>query len=178
MSKVLVLVEGVTEKGAVSAIAKKLKVQVRTALMNGNNPEKLRGFIRTTKYDKFIVLKDLKPYGEENIRRKFNDIRRNLRADIRDRIKLAIAKQTTEAWFLADPEALERTFNCKIETAIENPEDIQDPVEELDKLLRKCGKRYIKGEQVAKKIIEELNLEKATSKLDSLKIFLKNIQDP
>jgi len=138
----------------------------------------LGGFIRTTNYDKFIVLKDLKPHGEENIRRKFNAIRRNLHADIRDKVKLAIAKQTIEAWFLADLEALERVFNCEIEETIENPEEIQDPEEELDNLLRKHGERYYKGEQVAKRIMEELNLDKASSKLDSLKNFLGDIHDP
>jgi len=43
MSKILVLVEGATERGAVSALAKRLKAKVRAAPMNGNNPQKLRG---------------------------------------------------------------------------------------------------------------------------------------
>lgn len=178
MTKVLVLAEGVTERGAVSAIATKLKAQIRTALMNGNRPEKLRGFISTTRYDKYIVLKDLKPHGERNIRTKYNIVRRNLDAHLRARVGLSIVKQATEAWFLADLEALERTFNCKIERTIENPEDVQDPEEELDNLLKRCGKRYLKGEQIARRIMEELNLEKASTKCISLRTFLDSIRDP
>ena len=61
---VLVLVEGVTEKGAIKSIAKRLGVKIKVALMRGNRIEKVRGVIRTlgSKYDKFIILKDLHKY--------------------------------------------------------------------------------------------------------------------
>lgn len=58
--KVLVVVEGESDRGVVSAIAGKLGVAVRIIKMRGNRLDKAVRLIRQySDYDKAIVLKDL-----------------------------------------------------------------------------------------------------------------------
>ena len=44
---ILVLVEGVTEKGAIKSIAKRLGAKIKVVLMRGTRIGKVRGVIRT-----------------------------------------------------------------------------------------------------------------------------------
>jgi len=180
MNKILVLGEGNTEKGVINAIAKRLNLKIRFLRMRGNKPEKLCTFIRTEReYDKYIILKDLKPYGkEEVVKRKIDNVRSKLDERTKNKVKHVIVKQEIEAWFLADPQALERAFNCKIERRIVNPEEVDEPEKELNNLLRKCGKTYYKSEQVASRITMEMNLEEVANKSNSFNTFLKNLYDP
>jgi len=179
MSRILVLGEGATDRGTIEAIGKKLKIRVRFLQMRGNKPDKLKTFIEVeSEYDKYIILKDLHQSSEEKIREKFNSIRKTLHADLRSKVKLSIAKRAIESWFLADLQALERALNCRIDTQIQNPEKVQYPDKKINELLKKSGKTYLKNERIAAKIVEELDLEKVTSKSVSFKSFLKNLCDP
>ena len=177
---ILVLVEGVTEKGAIKSIAKRLGVKIKVVLMRGNRIEKVRGVIRTLgfRYDKFIILKDLHKYPEKTIIERYNRIRRTINADLYERVKLVIVKYAIEAWFLADTDAVSRVFNCRRLRAIRDPESIEDPAEELNNMLKREGKLYYKAENIAERIMKEADLEVISKKAASFREFLNCLTDP
>lgn len=177
---ILVLSEGMTERGAIRSIANELRIRVRVNPMHGNRLEKLTGTIRAhaTGYDKFIVLKDLHTYQEDTLRRRYNDVLRALDTHFRERTKFLIVRHAIEAWFLADINALNRTYNCRIEGEITNPEEIEDPAEELTRLLERYGKKYIKSEKAGARIMEEADLDKVSEKAPSFRTFLNYLMDP
>ncbi|RLG95586.1 hypothetical protein DRO37_01960 [Candidatus Bathyarchaeota archaeon] len=177
---ILVLVEGVTEKGAIKSIAKRLGAKIKVVLMRGNRIGKVRGVIRTlgSKYDKFIILKDLHKYPEKAIMERYNRIRRTISADLRERVKLVIVRHAIEAWFLADTDAVSRVFNCRWLRAIRDPESIEDPAEELNNMLKRKGKLYYKAENIAERIMREADLEVISKKASSFREFLNCLTDP
>ena len=177
---VLVLVKGVTEKGAIRSIAKRLDAKIKVVLMRGNRIEKVRGVIRTlgSKYDKFIILKDLHKYPEKAIMERYNRIRRTISADLRERVKLVIVRHAIEAWFLADTDAVSRVFNCRWFRAIRDPESIEDPAEELNNMLKREGKLYYKAENIAERIMKEADLEVISKKAAAFREFLNCLTDP
>lgn len=178
MGEILVLVEGETDKGVITAIKEKLGISMEVRLMRGNRLKKIKGWIRTHRCKKYIVIKDLERLSEETIRSKFNRILKSLDAHLRDKVKLVIVKPMIEAWFLADLKAIENVYDCILVERIENPEEIADPIEKLNELLRKCHKKYVKGQVIAKNIVENMNIGRAVKKATSLRDFIKTINDP
>ena len=180
MSRALVLVEGETDFGVVTAIMRRLRSASSTRRMRGNRIEKLLGFIRSSgrTYDKYIVMKDLHRYKKAKILERFNKLRKQLSGAERKRTKLVIVKKAIESWLLTDPSAIGRAFGFKEKIVINNPEEIANPAEVLDKILRKSGKRYIKGRAIASRIAEELDLKTALKKSKSFENFYRSLQDP
>ena len=175
----VVFCEGDTDVGAIRAVAKKLRVRVRPRRMIGNRPEKIARTCRALaqRYDKFIVLKDLHRYREETIKRIYRDTLRFADASLGKEINFLIVRHAIEAWFLADADALSRIYNCRV-TEIPDPEEIENPAEELGRLLEKYGKRYIKSERISERIMNEADLQKVSKKSLSFKTFLKYLVDP
>lgn len=171
-------VEGPTDRGAIKSVARRFRVKINTDLMYGNRVERLKGLIRSRYFDKYVIVKDLHRRKEESIRRTYNRVVRGVNSRYRNNIGLVIVKHEIEAWFLADIEALNRVYNCRINEEIRNPEDIPNPAEELDNLLRRYGKEYIKSESTASKIMEEVDLEKISEKAPSFRRFLDYLNDP
>jgi hypothetical protein len=180
MTGVLVLAEGETDIGVVKAILHKLGCSGNVRQMRGNRVEKLCGFIDGGKndYGRFIVLKDLHRYDERTIDQRFRGIRNKLSTPERCRTSLAIVRRAIEAWLLADPESLNRAFGFKNKIIINNPEEITDPAEELDRILQRHGKRYIKGISMASKIAAELDVRNAMKRSASLKAFCEIVTTP
>jgi len=180
MSDILIMSEGVTDRGAIKTVAKRLRIRTRFVLMHGNQLRKIKGVVEvnSSKYDKFIVLKDLHTHREENIRKWYNAARRDLSAELRDRLTFVIVKHAIEAWFLADTDALNATYDCSINKEIFNPEDFPNPSEELENLLRKHGKSYIKSEESAARIMQEADLQKISDKAPSFRRLIDLLKDP
>jgi len=177
---ILVLTEGPTDRGAIRSVAKRLGIKVRVSLMLGNRVEKLKGTIigLAAYHDKFIVLKDLHTYQEDAINRRYGAVLKELDTYLKKKARLVIVRHAIEAWFLADINALNRTFNCRIEREIPNPEGIKDPAKKLNEILEGYGKRYYKSEEIGKKIMMEADLDKIAEKSSSFKRFLNYLTDP
>jgi hypothetical protein len=141
--------------------------------MRGNRVEKLCGFIDSLKsdYRKFVVLKDLHRYDQRTIDERFRGIRNHLPASESRRTSLIIVRRAIEAWLLADSESINRTYGFKDAIEVNNPENIEDPAEELDRILQRHGKRYVKGDSIAPKIAAELDVARAMNKSPSLRAF-------
>ena len=180
MTKALILVEGETDIGVTRAIMRKLGFHGSVRRMRGNRIEKVRGFLRSLEknYDKFIVLKDLERYEEVDIHQRFNAIQKSLTSSQKKKTKLVIVKRAIESWLLADPNAIKRAFGCKKTANINKPESVTNPTKELDNILRRCGKKYLKGSSIAPRIAEELDLRSAMKKSKSLGNFCKSLRDP
>jgi len=175
----VVFCEGDTDVGAVRAIAKKLHVRARPRRMVGNRPKKIARTCRALahRYDKFIVLKDLHKYQEGTIKRIYRETLGFVDSYFDKKIKFLIIRHAIEAWFLADADALSRIYNCRV-NEIPNPEEIENPAEELERLLEKYGKKYIKSERISERIMKEADLQKISKKSFSFRTFLKYLKDP
>ena len=57
--------------------------------------------------------------------------------------------------------------------SIGNPEECESPKEELERLARRCGKRYTS--ELARRIAKEMNLERARGICSSLDYFLQRL---
>ncbi len=168
--KILVLVEGPTDAAIVEVISKKVRCNVSTYIMRGNRLRKIRRILHVYQHvDRIIVLKDLHRYSEDTL----TDIMRKIeRMD--NRITCIIVKRAIESWILADPSCLERKYKIKVE--IHNPEELEDPAEELDRILRRIGRRYIKNYKFAKSLAECIDISNAATRSKSLARFIKALK--
>jgi len=78
-----------------------------------------------------------------------------------------------EAWLLADPEAVERVLGHR--PRIRNPEECENPVDELDRTAMRCGRRYMKSWRLVRRIVEEMDLKRARERCSSLDLFLRKL---
>jgi len=156
--------------------------RTRIRPMRGNRVEKLAGFIIAyfSRYDRFVVLKDLESYEESNIRQRFQEAVRRARTRlglVGLDVRLIIVRRAVEAWLLADPDAIEMATNCRLSERVRRrlgqPERIYKPKDVLVHILRRCGKGY--HSRLAAKIAEHVNLDIARKKAPSLDEFLKAI---
>jgi len=81
-----------------------------------------------------------------------------------------------EAWLLADPETISKIVKHKVNVG--NPEEIKNPATYLDEIMKKCGKRYIKGSEQIYELAKHINIQNATHRSRSLKESLKTLKDP
>lgn len=171
-----IVVEGATDKAAVETICGKLRIrcEVRFAKRpGGNKPKAINSLIRRDFLpmgaDKVIVLKD-----EKASPRVLEVIQRIVR-ETQDLIKteLIVVKPEMEAWLLADPEAVERVLGHR--PRISNPEECEDPVDELNRTAMRCGGRYMKSPELVRRIVEEMDLGRARARCSSLDLFLRKL---
>ncbi|RLG07082.1 MAG: hypothetical protein DRN68_05895 [Thaumarchaeota archaeon] len=162
----LVIVEGISDMGVVEGIAEKIKRSIDCRRMRGNRPDKIARIIRAEamrkRYEKAIVLKDVHKRSEEDLARIFNEIRRAVDGIIN--VDCIPVKRAVEAWILAG--------RC-----VRNAEEIMDPDEYLDRMMRKDGKRYIKSRSLARKLALEIDLERAIKYSPTLRAFIDLLRD-
>jgi len=177
--KTLILVEGISDKHFLKELAEKLKTNIKIQIMRGNRPNKairlVKSILKTQPYNKVIILKDLHRYTEEKVKKQIRKIE-NAIEKLGFTAKGIIVKKAMEAWLLADPEAISKIVKHKVNVG--NPEEIENPATYLDEIMKKCGKRYIKGSEQIYKLAKHINIENATHRSRSLKKFLKTLKDP
>jgi len=171
-----IVVEGATDKAAVETICRRLRIrcEVRFAKRpGGNEPKAINSLIRREFLpmgaDKVIVLKDEKasPGVLETIRRIVRETQDLIETE------LIVIKPEMEAWLLADPEAVERVLGHR--PRIRNPEECENPVDELDRTAMRCGRRYMKSWRLVRRIVEEMDLKRARERCSSLDLFLRKL---
>ena len=163
----LVVVEGVSDKGVVEAIAKKLGVNIEVHLMRGNNPDKAARIINSTlevnQYSKVVILKDQHRYPEDKIKELLN---KALSKVNHPRKYGVIVKKAIEAWILAG-------------LGVNSPEDINEPDNYLNEILKREGRGYyVKSLRRAKELMMNADLSQATSRSPSLRKFINVLRDP
>ena len=97
------------------------------------------------------------------------------RAVEKPRIVPVIVRRAIEAWILADPTSLSHRLGVPVR--VEEPERILDPAEELDRVMRRAGLRYVKGYNQAKALACVIDLESAAEKSESLRQFVNALKD-
>ena len=156
--------------------------RTRIKPMRSNRVERLAGFIIAyfSRYDRFVILKDLESFKENTIKQRFQKavgrVRKRLPGMSLD-IRLVIVRRAVEAWLLADPSAIEKATNCRLSERLRKrlgqPEQIDKPKDTLARILQRCGKEY--NSKLAIKIAEHVDIEVARRKAPSLDEFLKTI---
>lgn len=164
-AKHLIIVEGDTDKAVVEEIAKKIKVRVKVLKMRGNNPDKAarlaNSMLSVEDYCKVIILKDEHKHPRETIDKLISRMLEEIQHEKKHPITV---KKSIEAWILAG-------------MGVANPENIDDPVEHLDHILRKQGKRYIKSPETARRLARHIDLQKAAQHSNTLKQFIETLKD-
>ena len=162
------VVEGPTDKAFIMGICNKLGLRCkRPRIMRGNKPKKARAMaenLHNAGAEKVIVLKDM---------RSSPGLLRQMERSIRNTAELVVVKPMIEAWLLADPEAVEKVLGHK--PRIRNPEECENPVDELDRTAMRCGRRYLKSTKLVRRIVEEMDLEGARERCSSLDLFLRKL---
>ncbi|HIP65077.1 MAG TPA: hypothetical protein EYH08_00930 [Pyrodictium sp.] len=108
-------------------------------------------------YCKVIILKDEHKHPRETIDKLISRILEEIQHEKKHPITV---KKSIEAWILAG-------------MRVSNPENIDDPVEHLDHILRKQGKRYIKSPEAARRLTRHMDLQKAIRYSTALKQFVE-----
>jgi len=162
--KHLIVVEGFTDKPVIEEIARKVGVEVEILVMRGNNPDKAVRLVNSKlgieEYSKVIILKD-----EHRLPRKIiNDFINKIKTRIQHERKYPmIVRKSIESWILA----------CM---GITNPENIDDPEEYLDHILRRQGKRYIKSPGIVRRLVKHINPQEAAQHSNTLKQFIETLK--
>jgi len=179
MKRILVLVEGPSDKGFVEDILKRLGLKPRVIVMRGNRPEKAVNHIKAQKgsYDKAVILKDLHEREETVVKRLLERIYSKLKetGEETSKIRCVVVRRAIESWFLADPEALEKTLGCRVNVG--DPEEISDPSQYLNQELEKHGKHYIKSMEISRRIARKINIEIARRRSKSFNEFIETVTD-
>jgi len=143
--------------------------------MRGNRPNKIIGIAKNLDFKKILVLKDKHIYDDNSI----NSILRNIISEIEKKslIDIILIQYAIESWFLSDINAINQVFNVRINKNISNPESIQNPDKELNNILEKFGKKYIKSYEIGKKIMETANFNEIANKCKSFEKFLIKLKN-
>ena len=168
-----IIVEGKSDKEAISEICKKFGVSPKIRLMKGNDFRKAKSFASLLKRggcQKIILLKDCHRSSPSEIKEKFR------KYNLQGKIELCIVQNAIETWFLADSSAISDYLRIKVEEIVE-PEKIMEPDEYLDKIFKRAGKKeYFKGGKDPKELAKRLSIEKLRKKCSSFRIFEKILQ--
>ena len=162
----LVIVEGISDRGVVEGLAERLGVKVKVLLMRGNRPRKVSRMVNaalsTDAYDKVIILKDTHKLPEGKVR-ELSD--RAVKEVDHERKYVVIVKKSIESWILAG-------------IGVSKAEEVDEPDKYLNTLLSRAGRRYIKSEELARKLISEVDLSRAQRNSESLREFMELLKDP
>jgi len=162
LTHTLIIVEGLIDEGFIEGIAEKLQKPCKVHPMRGNKPEKVRRILASVReFEKAIILKDLHR-GEKQTTHLINEIKSEIKKlqNLQSKIHTIIVKRSVESWILAG-------------LCINNPENIEDPKDELKKLMQKMGRYFIKSLEVYKRLAKEVDLEKAVKKSETFKSFIE-----
>ena len=135
-------------------------------LMRGNRPRKasrmVNAALRTVVYDKVIMLKDTHKLPEGKVRELSEKAIKGMK---HEKKYVVIVKKSIESWILAG-------------MGVGGAEKIDEPDEHLDTLLSREGRRYVKSEELARKLISEVDLDKAQKNSETLREFMELLKDP
>ena len=170
----LVLVEGESDEGFIKGLAERLSLKIKILRMRGNRPDKavrlIKAVLESQSFSKAIILKDQHGYPEELIQEKLlqigEEISKTIKTDKKCCIHGIIVKKAIEAWILAG-------------LGVNNPENIDDPDEYLNEILRRRGRGfYIKNREKAKRLAMEIDLNQAIKHSNQLREFIDFLRDP
>jgi len=134
--------------------------------MRGNRPRKasrmVNAALRTVVYDKVIMLKDTHKLPEGKVRELSEKAIKGMK---HEKKYVVIVKKSIESWILAG-------------MGVGGAEKIDEPDEHLDTLLSREGRRYVKSEELARKLISEVDLDKAQKNSETLREFMELLKDP
>ena len=167
---VVVIVEGDSDRGVVKAILEKLNIKGKVLRMRGNNPDRAKRLIKSTCTSgmKAIVLKDLHRLPEDIVSKHLKKIQSETK-ETTCNVQGIIVRKAIEAWILADTESIVTGKKVKIG----NPECIDEPDKELDRLIG-----YVKNYYRAKELASKIRLNIARKRAKSLDQFLCALKDP
>ena len=134
--------------------------------MDGNKPDKAirlaNAALAGEEYSKIIVLKDQHQHSEDKILQTLDKIVGGIQYSKTYPIMI---RKAIEAWILAG-------------MGISNAENLDKPDEYLDRVLRRRDGEYIKSLSMAKKLIENIDLQQACQNSSTLKQFIEILKDP
>jgi hypothetical protein len=161
----LVIVEGLTDKAFIEGVAEKLEAKCKVQFMRGNKPEKASRLLKTYagEFNQAIILKDLHRAGRDTTTL-INKLRNGIK-HLENQVPshIIVVKRSIESWILAG-------------LCINNPENIQNPEDELKRLIQKAGRHFIKSPEFYKRLAKEVDIEKAVKKSETFKRFIELLQ--
>jgi len=164
---IAIIVEGVSDKGFIEGIADRLKITCRVRLMRGNRPNKAIRLIKSVSVlrdiNKIIFLKDLHTQDENKIRDKIRRIMEEI-GEI-NKVYPIVVKKSIESWVLAG------LYNKR------DAEKIADPIRELNTLLMREGRYYIKSYDFSRRLAEMIDLNKAMRNSHSFRKFINFLKN-
>jgi len=165
---IVVLLEGPTDKGFIETLLTRLNIDGKVRLLGGNKPNKAKRYISSflgKSNGKIVILKDLHRHSHRTLQKIVSLIEKP------PQVRVVIVKHAIESWFLADPAAIQTIFGHSKD--IEDPENIPNPDEELDKIAQQCGKRYIKSLEIGRKFAQVCDIGLLKRKCKSFRKFLE-----
>ena len=164
---IAIIVEGVSDRGFIEGIADRLKIACRVRLMRGNRPNKAVRLIKSVSVlrdiNKIIFLKDLHAQDENKIRDKIRGIMEEV-GEI-NKVYPIVVKKSIESWILAG------LYNKR------DAEKIADPIRELNTLLMREGRYYIKSYDFSRRLAEMIDLNKAMRNSHSFRKFINLLKN-
>ena len=164
---IAIIVEGVSDRGFIEGIADRLKITCRVRLMRGNRPNKAVRLIKSVSVlrdiNKIIFLKDLHAQDENKIRDKIRGIMEEI-GEI-NKVYPIVVKKSIESWVLAG------LYNKR------DAEKIADPIRELNTLLMREGRYYIKSYDFSRRLAEMIDLNKAMRNSHSFRKFINLLKN-
>jgi hypothetical protein len=168
LTRFLITTEGKTDKAFIEGVTERLKAACKVKFVWGNRPVKVRRILKTYagEFNQAIILKDLHKAGRD-ITTLINELKNEIKELENQGLQpyIIVVKRSIEAWILAG-------------LCVNNPENIQDPEDELKRLMQKTGKHYIKSPEVYKQLAKEVNLKKAAKKSETFKKFIEILRLP
>jgi hypothetical protein len=173
--RILIIVEGQSDKGFLEAVLKRLNVEFKILQQRGNRPEKAARMIKAESersyFDKIIVVKDLHKLEIDLIDEHLNEIKRLLPQDLRSRTKTLIVRRSIESWILCGFRELKKELD-------RNPEELDDPEAVLKELLQRKGRQYFKSWGKAFHMGKEVDIEEIRANCRTFDQFLSLMRDP
>jgi len=150
---VLVLVEGVSDRGFVEGIAKRVGVAVSVRELQGNRPDKVKRLIEALRAEKVFVLKD---------EHRYPDAAEHVERELKNRAVVVRVKCSLESWILIGLHA-------------EGFETCDDPVKRMREVLARKGyaKVVLKSRALYKRLAEEVDIERLKERCSAFREFLK-----
>lgn len=167
------VVEGRDDKEVIKKIFKKLHrlpPKVRNAKNNGNLRRKIKPYqeLLSRNCNKIIVLKDL---NSANL----NELQNEIKPKLYPNANFCVAVQSIESWILADNQALTEVIGKTIKP-IHNPEKIRKPKDEIIRIFRHHGRKYIASRDLPE-LADKMRLSIVRKRCPSFRRFEEALKD-